>query len=287
MNRREFLGASSASLLLAGCFGSDSDVVVPDTLHVSRFDVIVADADGTLFRTRPYSRTVARLAPGGATEWTTGTYGKGTGQFDFPDQSIADTRGRLLVSDRGNGRVAMLEAATGRWLGQIGASGTGPGQFRQPRQIALGVDRIYVVDPLNHRVNVYDDDGRSLFAIGRPGTGPGDLNMPRGVAVDGLGRVYVTDGRGAAVKRYSANGVFETRVDGRLLGSPNGLAVDRRGYLWVADGFSGRVVALSPEGTLAQAITARLSDGRSAAPRDIALAGRDIYVRAGINGPKV
>jgi len=72
-------------------------------------------------------------------------------------------------------------------------------------------------------------------------------------------------------------------VDGGNVTHPHGLAFDRNGNLWVADGTAGRVVVLG-SGAVKQTLTTKLPDGRSAAPHDIALAGRDIYVRAVPNG---
>lgn len=285
MNRREFLEVSAATLLVAGCGGSHDDPVLPETLRVSRTDTIVADASGTLFRARPAVRTISRLDASGAAVWTTGSYGKGPAQFDYPAELVVDRLGRVLVVDRGNARVQILDAASGGYLGQFGSLGTGLGQFRHPRRIAVGNDRIYVVDQLNDRIGVFALDGKPLFAIGRAGTGPAELNVPSGVAVDADGRVYVTDGPRRGIKRFGASGAFEARVDGGHVVDPHGLAFDPAGNLWVADGYAGRVVALTPQGTLAQTIAARLADGRSAAPHDIALGGRDIYVRAAVNGP--
>lgn len=285
MNRREFLEASAAVLLVAGCGGSDDAPVAPETLRISRTDTIVADANGTLFRARPAARTISRLDAGGAAVWTTGSYGAGPAQFDYPAELVADTRGRVLVVDRGNARVQILDAESGRYLGQFGSRGTALGQFRHPRRIAVSGDRIYVVDQLNDRVGVFAPDGTPLFAIGRAGIGASNLNVPSGVAVSADGRVYVTDGPGRGIKRFSAGGAFEARVDGGHVVDPHGLALDATGNLWVADGYAGRVVALTPQGELAQTFTARLADGRSAAPHDIALAGHDIFVRAAVNGP--
>lgn len=258
---------------------------MPDTLRVSRNDTIVADADGTLFRARPAARTISRLDAAGVAVWTIGSYGKGPGQFDYPAQLVADPRGRVLVVDRGNARIQILDAATGRYLGQFGSPGTALGQFRHPRRIAAASDRIYVADQLNHRVGVFATDGTPLFAIGHAGTEPSDLDAPSGVAVAADGRVYVPDAQRRGIKRFSADGTFEARVDGGNVKDRHGLALDALGRLWVADGYAGRVVALTPEGAAAQAIPARLAAGRSAAPHDIALAGRDIYVRAADNGP--
>ena len=282
MKRREFLETSLAAVVLAGC-GGDIPEVGPETLRVSRTDVYAEDLNGVLYRATPSANVVSQIGSGGAPVWTTGSRGTGPGQFDFPAAIAADNHGRLLVVDRGNARVQILEGASGRYLGAFGSAGTGPGQFRLARHIATSADRIYVVDQLNHRVNVFDVNGQPILAIGGYGTGNASLNVPRGVAVDRNGAVYVSDSTNHAIKRFASTGAFEARVDGGNVTHPHALAFDREGALWVADGAAGRVVVMV-DGAVKQRLTTKLPDGRAAAPHDIALSGRDIYVRAVPNG---
>jgi DNA-binding beta-propeller fold protein YncE len=282
VKRREFLESSLAAVVLAGCGGGTPEVG-PETLRVSRTDVYAEDLNGVLYRATPSANVVSRIGAGGAPVWTIGSHGSGPLQFDFPAAIAADNRGRVLVVDRGNARVQILDGDSGRYLGAFGSVGTGPGQFRLARHIATAGDRIYVVDQLNHRVNVFDINGQPILAIGSSGTGAAGLNMPRGVAVDRNGAVYVSDSTSPAIKRFAANGTFEARVDGGNVAHPHALAFDRDGNLWVADGAAGRVVVLG-NGAVKQRLATKLPDGRAAAPHDIALSGRDIYVRAVPNG---
>jgi DNA-binding beta-propeller fold protein YncE len=277
MKRREFLQASAAAALLAACGEEDAP---PDNLRVSRTEVHGVDLNGNLYRATPSADVVSGLGAGGVVTWTTGTSGKGPAQFDFPAGLAGDARGRVLVVDRGNSRVQILEGTSGRYLGMFGSVGSGVGQFRAPRQIASREERIYVVDQLNHRVSVFDLDGRPVLSIGGFGTQPNQLNMPRGVAVDAGGNVYVSDSTADVIKRFSANGTFEGRIDGGNVDHPLGLTFDPKGALWVADGVTARLVVMNAQGAVERTLPTRLPDGRSAAPRDVAVAGRDIYVRA-------
>lgn len=282
MKRREFLESSLAVVVLAGCGGGTAEVG-PETLRVSRTDVYAEDLNGLLYRATPSANVVSRIDVAGTPVWTIGSHGNGPGQFDFPTAIAADNRGRILVVDRGNARVQILDGTTGRYLGQFGSAGSGPGQFRLPRDIATSDDRIYVVDQFNDRVSVFDPNGRPLLAIGAAGTADESLNVPRGVAVDGNGAVYVSDSTNRAIKRFSPSGLFEARVDGGNVANPHALAFARDGALWVADGTAGRVVVLA-NGNARQRLATKLPDGRSAAPYAIALSGRDIYVRVIPNG---
>jgi hypothetical protein len=140
LKRREFLESSLAGLVLAGCGGGTPEVG-PETLRVSRTDVYAEDLNGILYRATPAANVVSRIGASGAAVWTTGSRGSGPAQFDFPTAIAADNRGRVLVVDRGNSRVQLLEGESGRYLGAFGSAGTGPGQFRIARHIATSGDR--------------------------------------------------------------------------------------------------------------------------------------------------
>ena len=72
--------------------------------------------------------------------------------------------------------------------------GTGDGQFHNPKGIS--VDRagnVYVAETINHRVQVFDSNGRFQRKWGSEGSGNGQFDRPRYVAVDGAWNVYVSD----------------------------------------------------------------------------------------------
>ncbi|MFO1414614.1 MAG: NHL repeat-containing protein [Burkholderiales bacterium] len=284
MKRRQFLEATAASVLLAGCGGGGSNPPLSDyaSLRVVTGDVYASDADGTLFRVRAATNTVARLAANGTPAWTVGRRGTGPLEFDHPSDVAVDRLGRVLVLDRGNARVQILDAATGQYRGAFGKPGRGPGQLQLARHIAAGSDRVYVSDAFNFRVVVFDLDGRALATIGRQGTGPGEFSLPRGVAVDRWGGLYVADGR--RIQRFAPDGRYEARADGGNVASPRGLAIDADDQLWVADGRARRVRVLTLQGGLVRSTATVLPGGAPAAPYDVAPVGSDVLVSAVADG---
>ena len=52
---------------------------------------------------------------------------------------------------------------------------------------------VYVVDTENHRVQVFDTNGKFIAKWGSDGSGDGQFLSPMGIEVDTAGRVYVTD----------------------------------------------------------------------------------------------
>lgn len=282
MNRREFLGACAIVAVAAACRSNDSDA---GDVHVSSTDVVVAGPDGVRYRARPSADLVARLDTRGSEVWTRAESGTAPGQFDYPASLVADDHGRLLVVDRGNARVQILDAATGEPLGAFGAHGSGLGEFNIARDIAVTQDRVYVVDQLNHRINAYDVAGRPFGTVSAFGTGPEGLNSPLSVAVDTAGSIYAVDSTADAIKRFHPDGRFAGVIEHPDVDHPRSVAVDDDGRLWIADGVAGRVAMLSPDGALLQSLPTKLPDGRPAAPRDISIGGRDVFVRALANGP--
>ncbi len=98
----------------------------------------------------------------------------------------------MFISDWGNHRVVVCDAATGRTLRTIGrGAGRGDGEFRRPCGLALSPSgrELFVADGLNDRVQVFSAaDGSFLRSWG-------DVSDPFGLAMSPDGRsVFVTSG---------------------------------------------------------------------------------------------
>jgi sugar lactone lactonase YvrE len=159
-------------------------------------------------------------------------------------------RGDLYVSDGyGNARVHKYDPA-GRLLRSWGEPGTDPGQFNIPHNICCDGDGwVYVADRENHRIQVFDGDGRFE-------TQWHDMHRPSGLYQErgGAGRLYVGEIGGALavnydvpnigprISIYSRRGERLARLGERVAGlepgqfvSPHGLAVDSRGDIYVGE----------------------------------------------------
>lgn len=179
-----------------------------------------------------------------------GSYGAGPGQFIYPtDVAVlpaADGRvERVYVSEYGgNDRVSVFDAAY-RFLFSFGVSrGTdaalaaGPDavEFDRPQSIALdaGRKRLIVADACDHRLGVFDLDGRLVRWIGSRETGgrePGRFNYPYGLALCPDGTVLVAEFGNHRVQRIDVEsgaslGVFGAmgRGHGQVL-NPWGVAL--------------------------------------------------------------
>jgi sugar lactone lactonase YvrE len=134
---------------------------------------------------------------------------------------------RLYVTDTGAHRIEAFDRS-GAHVAQIGARGSGDGEFNFPTYLWLGSHgRLYVTDSLNYRVEVFDANGRFMSKLGRQGGGTGEAARPKGVATDREGHIYLVDALFHAVQ------VFDEA--GRLL-LPIGQIGQERGEFWLPTG---------------------------------------------------
>lgn len=153
----------------------------------------------------------------------------------------------LLVIDSEHAALLRFSLADLRPLGMIGYLGEGDGLFNAPTAVAVGPDgSIFVVDTLNHRVQILTAEGKFVRAFGKAGDAPGYFARPKAVAVDGQGNIHVVDAlfdnvqvfdhQGRLLMAYAESG----HEPGRLW-LPAGIAIDGRGRIYVADTYNKRV----------------------------------------------
>ena len=203
-----------------------------------------------------------------------GDVGTASGQFNHPRGVAVGPEGNSYVVDSDNHRVQVFDA-DGTFLREWGSQcnlssaqgcadldGDGPmeygdGQFQEPWGIAVDDEGlVYVADTWNHRVQVFESDGTFLRKWGEYGlTTSGDtwlLYGPRDIALDGEGRVFVTDTGNKRVMVYDwmGNYLAQWGSEGILAGSfsePVGIDVDAEGNIYVADTWNQRIQVFDPD----------------------------------------
>lgn len=164
-----------------------------------------------------------------------------------PAHLALDPQDNLYVVDSKNNRIQKFDR-NGQFLTMWGQEGSSDGEFsfissRDVFYSGLAVDgqgQVYVADPGNKRIQIFDGNGRFLAKWNSQGRGDGEFVHPIDVAVDSQGYVYVLDDLRGDVQKFDGKGQFLARWggfgagDGQFL-KPLGLAADGQGNIYVAD----------------------------------------------------
>jgi DNA-binding beta-propeller fold protein YncE len=151
------------------------------------------------------------------------------GPFNYPSELVPAPSGDLYVSD--GYRNARVHRFT--WDGQLkkswGEPGkTAPGQFHLPHSLIVAHEKVYVCDRENHRIQVFDLDGKFLELWS-------DIQRPMDISVDRDGMLVVSEGNvnnsSARISILDTAGKVLSRFDCR--GPGHGSWVDSHGDIYV------------------------------------------------------
>ena len=220
--------------------------------------------DDTIWLTDDGDHTVRRCTLDGRVLLTIGTPGKpspfmsGEPFHRCTHTALSPQCDRLYISDGyGNARIHKY-TVDGKLLSSWGEPGTDPGQFNIPHNICCDPEGwLYIADRENHRVQVFDSDGKWE-------TQCNNLHRPNGMCLGPNGArghnplCYIGEGGpsgeinrdwpniGPRVSIHTTEGKVLARLGkphgGILPGqftSPHGIAVDSRGNIYVGE-LSGR-----------------------------------------------
>ena len=223
----------------------------------SRAHGLHIDADDNLYCTDDGDHTVRKCTTDGKVLLTIGIPKKPapfmSGEpFHRCTHTALSPKGEIYVSDGyGNARVHKY-TPDGKLIKSWGESGTDPGQFNIVHNIATDADGwVYVADRENHRVQVFDGNGKyetqwnnlhrpcalcccgggkqPNFIIGELGPG-----MPVNLKAPNLGpRLTIVDSRGNRIARLGGEHGPGLEI-GKFL-APHGIALDSKGDIYVGE----------------------------------------------------
>lgn len=173
---REFIPNSDVTETwgpVALAFDAEGNLYVAD-LGVSQNHRIVAfDSEGN------------EIARWGSTVQTT-KMTESPGGFYYPNGIAFSNEGDVFVSDMSNHRVQVF-TPQGEFKYLIYTSGS-------PLGIAIDrQQRLCVVDPFAHGVDIYELSGERITGFGGPGLALGSFRFPSDIAFDETGRMFVSD----------------------------------------------------------------------------------------------
>jgi tripartite motif-containing protein 71 len=171
------------------------------------------DPPGNLYVADVGSHSVRKLASDGTSiaEWKGPEPG-----FYGPRRIAIGGDGSLYVVDQGRTRIVKF-STEGQVLSLWGTKGNGNGQFDDPTSVAVDpkTSKVYVADPRNKRIQIFDCDGKFLTNWPVP-----EWGQPLGfedLAIDSqAGRLYASSANLTAILVFDLNG---TRI-GSLTPNP-------------------------------------------------------------------
>jgi len=206
------------------------------------------DGAGRILVVEPHYSRVNHYSSEGKLLLQWGTHGTNLGQLAFPRAVAVNRRGEIFVSEYGAAeRIQLFSPDGARALLSFGRLGDGPGQLNRAEGLGVDrLDRLYVADSCNHRIQVFSPAGQWLRSYGQAGKGKGQLSYPCDVQVDAAGCQFVCEFGNSRVQVFSPQDEPLECLGGPgaapgQFNNPWSLALDSAGNLYVADGGNHRV----------------------------------------------
>jgi DNA-binding beta-propeller fold protein YncE len=108
----------------------------------------------------------------------------------------------------------------------------------RPTGLQIVHGKLYVIDTGQHRVLVFDLQGKFQFSFGKHGDGVGEFNYP--VQIAAHDSLYIVDALNYRIQKFNLNGEFQStfgqhgNIPGRFA-NPKAVALDSDGDVYVTD----------------------------------------------------
>ncbi|CAI4232461.1 unnamed protein product [Auanema sp. JU1783] len=169
------------------------------------------------------------------------------------DSSTTSEEERQRLRRRSASRDLGEWRSRGRPRQIFGRKGAKEGELNWPRGLcSLAAGQIAVCDSSNHRVSIYERDGRHVRSFGGYGAGEGQLDSAAGIAF-GKQRLIVSDRYNHRVCFFDLDGNFLSSFGAHGQGNgkfnnPWGVAIDDLGTVYVVDKDNHRVQMFDKNG---------------------------------------
>lgn len=174
----------------------------------------------------------------------------------FPDPLIDLTAAGKLISPAANLPIkSQIKRQKMIYHCKFGEFGVMEGQFTEPSGVAVNAQNdIIVADTNNHRIQIFDKEGRFKFQFGECGKRDGQLLYPNRVAVvRQSGDIIVTERSPThQIQIYNQYGQFVRKFGANILQHPRGVTVDHKGRIVVVECKVMRVLIFDQAGNVLQ-----------------------------------
>ncbi len=206
------------------------------------------DKTGDIVLVEPHYSRVNFFSPEGKLDAQFGVKGTNFGQLGMPRAACVNKKGDLYVCEYTESeRVQHFTSHGEKCLGTWGKLGDRPGEFNRAEGLGIDTnDNIYVADSCNHRIQVFDGEGKFERQYGKAGSGSGEFSYPYDIRLDSKGYQFVCEFGNSRIQIIDSN---DRTVE--ILGSPGGgpgqfsnpwsIAFDSHDNLYVCDALNNRV----------------------------------------------
>ncbi|HYE24219.1 MAG TPA: hypothetical protein VEG32_03370 [Clostridia bacterium] len=169
----------------------------------------------------------------------------GENMFEKPAGLAIDrSAGHVYVLDSAAGELAVL-LLDGKVLKQVGGPRSQGIRFDNPTQVAVGADRVAVLDASGSRIRVFSLDCDLLSEFRIRGEEQPPMSSALGLGIDAGGHIYVTNVM-SDVRVYTQDGKLIDRLEQSRsthegFRAPEGVWIDDSGRMFVADTRNRRI----------------------------------------------
>jgi DNA-binding beta-propeller fold protein YncE len=181
-----------------------------------------------------------------------GGKGDSDDNLEKPEGIAVDPQGNIFIADYTTEYVKKYNSDF-KWSLTFSEYGTGPGQNIKSEFMDIRDDKLYMPEAGNHRVNVFDLDGKFLSLFGGEGSEPGKFNVPESAKFGPNGLLYVADLKNDRIQVFDKDGKF-LKLFGKSgsgpgeLKAPAGIGIDKDGNVYVAEIGNDRVQVFDKDG---------------------------------------
>lgn len=207
-----------------------------------------------------------------------GERGDSEGQFASIGGSAINSLGNIYVTDwihpqtataNFHNRILVFNSA-GTLINSWGETGSGEGQFLNPKNIAIdSSNNVYVLEndlyglPKHNRVQKFDEDGNFISMFGTEEC----QFVGTGITIDQSGKIYIADYSNHRIIKFSNSGALEATwgsegpEDGQFASGYLDIAFSPSGYIYATDNGNNRIQKFDTDGTFISKLASDYATG--------------------------